>query len=203
MLKDEMVRAITQLVVITLIPVLCWLIRTRGRTSFFAWIGLKKPEVSNRVAFYALGAVGVLVAITMSLVLDPLLPNDIQLANARYTGQRAGAILPAIIFSLFATALPEEILFRGFLGMHAFKKLGFFWGNMAQAVIFGLLHGATMLGNQPTFVALLVIAFTGSLGLVMGDLNRQANHSIVPSVVLHALANLYATMLIAFGVGLG
>lgn len=137
-----------------------------------------------------------IVSASMSLVLDPILPNDIQLANARFGGQGAKVFIPVLIFSFFATALPEEILFRGFLGKRLSKKCGFAVGNTIQAILFGLLHGATMFPSLGMAIPLLVIAYTGTLGWLMGYVNEQSNGSILPSWCIHGISNVYAAIII-------
>lgn len=198
MIRNEVVRATIQLTAFLIIPTLYWLVIARKRSAFLLWLGVKSPMVRNKFKFSVLFLCGILLAVLMSLVLDPLSPNDLQLANARFAGKGMVAIVPAFIFSLFATALPEELFFRHFLGVQVFEKLGFFVANTIQAVIFGFLHGATLFSTQHNFLALLVIFFTGALGWLMGYLNREANHSVFPSVILHAFANFYASMLLAF-----
>ncbi|MDR2090294.1 MAG: CPBP family intramembrane metalloprotease [Clostridiales bacterium] len=134
----------------------------------------------------------------MSLILDPLLPNDVQTANARFAGQGAKAVLPIIVFAFFATALPEEILFRGFLGKRLSERFGFIAGNTIQAVIFGFLHGAAMFAALGFWIPSLVIAFTAAFGWITGYVDEKAGGSIVPGIMLHGAANLYAALIIAF-----
>jgi membrane protease YdiL (CAAX protease family) len=76
---------------------------------------LQKPRIIEKWKFAICAIVAVGVAVSMSCVLDALLPDDTQLANERFSGLGFQALIPAIIFAIFATGLPEEILFRGFL----------------------------------------------------------------------------------------
>jgi len=199
---DELQRAVLQIFILTIIPFVWWVIWWFGTTgtkmSFFKWVGLKKPIVANKKRFISFIVLALIVAISMSFVLDPILPDDIQLANARFGGQGVKALVPAIIFSFFATALPEEILFRGFLGKRLSGKLGFPIGNTIQAILFGLLHGATMFSTLGMAIPLLVIAYTGTLGWLMGYVNEKADGSILPGWCIHAISNLYAAIIIMF-----
>jgi membrane protease YdiL (CAAX protease family) len=104
----------------------------------------------------------------------------------------------AVVFSFFATALPEEILFRGFLGQHLSRRLGFAAGNTIQSILFGLLHGVAFFAVLDVLLAAAVIAFTGTLGWIMGYVNRRAGDSIWPSVILHGLSNVYACVMVMF-----
>lgn len=202
LIADELQRAILQIIVLSIIPFACWVIWRFGtaetKISFFEWVGLKKPIVAHTKKFTIFIILSLIVSASMSLVLDPLLPDDIQLANAHFGGQGVKALIPALIFSFFATALPEEILFRGFLGKRLNKKLGFPIGNTIQAILFGLLHGAAMFPSLGMVIPLLVIAYTGTLGWLMGYVNEQSNGSILPSWCIHGISNIYAAIIIMF-----
>jgi membrane protease YdiL (CAAX protease family) len=198
MILDELTRAAAQIIALTLIPFIAWLIAARKKRNFFRWIGLKKPKITSTAKFVCASAAVVAIAVAMSLVLDPLLPDGIQFANNRFAGKGLGALIPAIIFSFLGTALPEELLFRGFIGAKLSEKFGFAVGNLVQAILFGLLHGATLFGRLGVALPLSVIAFTGAFGWLAGYVNRQATGSVIPSVCLHGLSNVYATVLILF-----
>lgn len=198
MLINELQTAVLQIIVMSVIPFVWWLITTKTKISFFKWVGLKKPIVANKKRFAISIVITLIVIIAMSPTIDPVIPDDIQLANARFGGQGIKSFVPAIIFSFFATALPEEILFRGFLGKRLSGKLGFPIGNTAQAILFGLLHGATLFSTLGIAIPLLVIAFTGTLGWLMGYVSEKANGSIMPNWCLHGIANLYAAVIIMF-----
>ena len=202
MILDELQRAVFQIVILTIIPfiwwAICWFGKKESRVSYLKWIGLKKPIITNKKKFIIFTGLALIVTVSMSLILDPMLPDDIQLANERFSGQGVKALIPAVIFSFFSTALPEEMLFRGFIGKRLITKIGFPVGNTIQAIIFGLLHGATMFAVLGIAIPLLVIAFTGTLGWLMGYINEKSNGSIMPSWCLHGISNVYASVIIIF-----
>jgi membrane protease YdiL (CAAX protease family) len=82
------------------------------------------------------------------------------------------------------TALGEELLFRGFLGGILMRRLGFAWGNVAQAAIFGAVH-LTVLLVAPEY-ALFAFGFSFAAGLLLGWLYFRTK-SIVPSWVTHSV----------------
>ncbi len=202
MIKDELIRAILQLIVLSLIPFIWWTVsnfhKSETTVSFVKWIGLKKPIIEEKKKFVIFIIISLVVTVSMTLVLDPLLPDDIQLANARFSGKGIQAFIPAIIFAFFATGLPEEIFFRGFLGKRLGNRFGFAVGNTMQAIVFGLLHGATMFSTLGVMVPLLVILYTGITGWLMGYVNEKSDGSILTSWIIHGLANLYAAINIMF-----
>jgi membrane protease YdiL (CAAX protease family) len=198
MLLDEIIRAGNQIVVLSVIPFIVWFFVARKKQAFFSWVGLKRIIILEKGKFTFAIVAALAVAVATSFVLDPLLPNDIQLANARFAGKGFVALPAAIVFSFLATALPEEVLFRGFIGQHLSKRLGFVAGNIIQAILFGLLHGAALFNTQNLLLPFAVIAFTGMLGWIMGYVNSKAGDSILPSLVIHGLSNTYASVIIMF-----
>ena len=200
MFFDEIFRAVAQKVFLSAIPFLFWVFAGRKTQSFFSWIGLKRITVAERGKFIVGIVAALAVVAAMSPVLDPLLPDDVQLASIRFAGLGLAALPGAVVFSFFATALPEEVLFRGFLGTLLSKRLGFAAGNTVQALLFGLLHGAALFTVLGLWLPLLVVAFTGTLGWIMGYVNRKADGSINPSVLIHGLTNVYASVIIMFSI---
>jgi membrane protease YdiL (CAAX protease family) len=198
MIINELVTAVIQVGVMAVIPIIWWLFSARKSESFFTWIGLKKPHIAEKKKFITPLFAAIIIAVSMSLFLDPILPDDIQLANSRFGGLGFSALLPAIIFAFLSTGLAEEILFRSFLGKRLSKKFGFAAGNTIQAVVFGLLHGAAMFGSFEVYIPLTVIAFTAVLGWLMGYINEKSDGSIIPSWTLHGFSNLYAAIIIMF-----
>jgi membrane protease YdiL (CAAX protease family) len=193
---NEIVRAAIQIVLLSAIPFLIWIFAARKKQSFVSWIGLRKVAVAEPARFIAGIVAALVVAAAMSPVLDPLLPDGIQLANARFAGQGLAALPGAVVFSFFATALPEEILFRGLLGGRLGKRIGFAPANIIQAIVFGLLHGAALFDTYGFWLPLTVIAFTATLGCIMGYVDQKAGGSILPSAIIHGLSNVYACVII-------
>ena len=97
------------------------------------------------------------------------------------------------------TSLAEEIFFRGFLGKRVIARWGFAPGNVAQAIVFGILHVA-MFASFADPVRLLAIGIlTGANGWIAGWLNEEgAGGSILPGWALHASANLLVGTAAAF-----
>lgn len=200
MLIDEIIRAIIQIFVISIIPFLIWFFSSRKKETFFSWIGLKKINVFETKKYIIVIIIAFVITAMMSFVLDPLLPNNLQLANARFEGKGISVLPGVIVFSLFATALPEEMLFRGLLGKQLGKKIGFISANTIQSLIFGLLHGISLFGVLSIELPLLIIAFTTSLGWAMGYINQKTDGSILTSVIIHAISNVYACVIIMFSI---
>lgn len=204
LLFDEVQRAITQIIGLCLLPFIVWIIRNirhkSSPISFLQYVGLRKITILDKRKFTLGILAALMVGFSMSLVLDPMLPDDFQLANSRYMHQGIDALLPALIFSFLATGLPEEVLFRGFIGKQLSKRFGFLVGNTIQAFIFGLLHGCMLYGRLGFIFPTLLLLYTGTLGWLMGYINKQANDSILASWILHGVFNTYAVLLIMFHV---
>ena len=121
------------------------------------------------------------------------------MATAEFVGKGFSVLLPAIIYSFVKTGLSEEILFRGFIGKRLINKFGLNTGNLLQAALFGLLHGAMVISITSIFGAIVVTLITGMAGYLMGYINENLSKgSIVPSWLLHGCTNLVASLVAMF-----
>ena len=112
---------------------------------------------------------------------------------------RLSALFPALIYAIFNTSLPEEILFRGFLLKRIASKFGYLTANVIQSVIFGLLHGIMFFKAAGVIKTIIIIFLTGLIAFVMGYINeKKANGSILPSWFIHALSNIFASIVAMF-----
>ncbi len=87
----------------------------------------------------------------------------------------------------------EEILFRGLIGGVLIRRLGFWVGNTAQAVVFLLPH-ALLLAVDPRIWPILPVQFLA--GWMLGWL-RHRSGSVLPGALVHAAVNLLVGVLVA------
>ena len=199
MILSELFESIVNLMFFVLIPFLCWVLFKRNEVSFFQWIGIKKPKVENKEKFWLIFAISILFYAPISLVLDMILPNTVQLASQRFYGLELRVFFPILIFSFIKTGLSEEIFFRGFLGKNLIKKFGFGIGNSIQSLIFGLLHGVSLYASFGLILSISIILFTGTFAWLAGYINEKCSDgSIIPSWCLHGIANTIACLCDAF-----
>ena len=194
---SKLISSIIQIILFSLIPIIWWLVTAREKCGFFKWIGLKKVEGEKQKTLFWI--IGVSVAFIPLSVIILYFLKGVETATSDFSGMGAGAIPGILIYAILNTALPEEILFRGFLLKRISNKLAFSVGNIIQAILFGLLHGGMFFSTIGVIKALIVIAFTGGIGWCMGYLNeRKAGGSILPSWCIHAIANVISGMCSAF-----
>ena len=199
MIFSELLESMINLVFFLLIPFLCWLLVKRKEVSFFQWLGLKKPIVGNKKKFWLIFIIAILLYTPISLALDIILPNTVQLTSQRFFHRGIEVIFPILIFSFIKTGLSEEIFFRGFLGKNLIKKFGFGFGNLIQSLIFGLLHGVSLYANFGTIISISIVLFTGAFAWLAGYINEKCSEgSIIPSWCLHGIANTIACLSDAF-----
>ncbi|MBE6023780.1 MAG: CPBP family intramembrane metalloprotease [Cellulosilyticum sp.] len=186
------VSSVIQLVVFLLIPFIWWAVTAR-KTSFFQWIGLKKPKLNISLAklMTIIFTVSILYIFAMGYIANNLLGLG-QTATSQFSGKGLTVLPQILIFAIFQTGLSEEILFRGFLCKRLIGKFGFTLGNTIQAVCFGLIHGIPFgLVTQSIFVLILVTIFPAIMGYTQGWLNeKHGDGSIIPSWILHSLMNI-------------
>ena len=198
MLVSKIISSIIEIILISSLPFIWWLISAKKKESFFNWIGLKKIE--NKRSALINTIVISLVFITVSIFTLYLI-KDIETATSEFKGLGISAILPALIYAIFNTSLPEEIFFRGFLLKRLSNKFGFRIANVIQSIIFGLLHGIMFFSLVGIVKVTIIILLTGIVAYAMGYVNeKKANGSILPSWYIHALSNIFASIISMFSI---
>lgn len=181
-------------------PFIWWLVTVRKKENFLKWIGIKGIKKENRKAAWISIFVISLLFLPAS-VYTLYIIKDIETAASEFKGLGVSALLPALIYAIFNTSLPEEIFFRGFLLKRLSHKVGFRIANIIQSSIFGLLHGILFFGFAGILKAIIIILLTGASAFAMGYVNeRKANGSILPSWFIHALSNIFAAGMAMFSV---
>lgn len=123
--------------------------------------------------------------------------RGIETATSEFAGLGVAAIPAIVIYAAFNTALPEELLFRGFLLKRLANKLGFNIANIIQALLFGLLHGIMFFMLAGIVKTILIIAFTGVIAWFMVN-EKYSNGSLIPSWIIHTVSNLFSGICAAF-----
>lgn len=202
---NDIISAILQVLVFTLIPFIVYLIQKRSAKGFFNYIGLFKPE-KNAVylsiltaLIFLMGGIG-LVLLNDSIKEVMLTPPSIT-GKLRVLGMNGESIFILLLIAGVKTSLSEEILFRGFIAKRLVNKLGFYSGNLLQALIFSVIHGLlfwTLTKAGVTFI-IFILLFSGFAGYVVGIINdKKGNGSIIPGWIAHGLGNTISYFTIAF-----
>lgn len=196
LLVSQIVGSIAEIVVLSVVPFVWWCLTSRKKQSFWKWIGLKKFKSTGKTFMWIAGATVAFILLG-AFMLYTL--REIGTATSEFAGLGWKAILPVTVYAAFKTAFPEEILFRGFLLKRIENKWGFTIGNIAQAAVFGLIHGVMFFRLAGGIRAVLIIAFTSAIALVMGIINeRKADGSIIPSWIIHTTSNIFSGVCSAF-----
>jgi membrane protease YdiL (CAAX protease family) len=197
-LINKIISSIMQIILFSLFPLIWWLVTTRKKETFLGWVGLKKIKKENKKS----SIISMLIIATSYIMVSCItiyLMKDIETATSEFDGMGISALLPALIYAIFNTSLPEEILFRGFLMKRVASKFGYVTANIIQSVIFGLLHGIMFFNVLGPVKAIVIILFTGIVAFAMGHINeKKANGSILPSWFIHALSNIFASIVAMF-----
>ena len=200
LLVSKLVSSIVQIIVFTIVPFICWLIFARKKEGFFRWIGLKKVEngKENKTLLWVL-----LITLLFSGLAVFMLYSlkGIETATSEFAGLKETAIPAILVYAIFNTALSEEILFRGFLLKTGGKKIGFAERNIFQGLVFGVIHGMMFFSLVGTVKAVIIVAFTGVIGMFMGFVDeKKAGGSIIPSWCIHAIANIFSGICAAYSI---
>lgn len=194
---SKLVNGILELIIVSFIPFMTWLIWRRKKVCFFDWIGLKKVQTKNISQLLQIILGMALVFLLFSVVLFSWFDPS-KTATADFAGKRFGALPAILAYAILGTALPEEIFFRGFLLKRLQGKLGFLGANLAQSLLFGLIHALMFIQLIGFLKAVMIFAFISLIAFVFGAINeKKAGGSILPSVFIHAFANTAAGLYLA------
>ena len=197
MLLSMIFSSIAQIILFSLIPFIFWAITSRKKMSFLSYIGIKKIDKTKKKDTFIFSTITLLFFLFLTVYIL-YITKGIETATSKFSGLGFKGLLSALVYASLNTALPEEILFRGFL-LKRFSRFGFVFGNIVQSVLFGLMHGVLLFSELELLKAILVILSTGGVAFAMGYINeKKANGSIIPSFVIHIIANLVSSVISLF-----
>lgn len=182
-----------------------FLFRKDKSISFFKYIGLTRTTskaVWLSVAASVFFLTGALLLVSISTDVRQIMTTPPSITGKlRVMGMQFYTIAILLIIACFKTSLSEEIFFRGFIAKRCFRAFGFTAGNIAQSVIFGLLHLIlfwALTKAEWTFL-ILIFCFSFSGAFIIGFIKEKyGNGSIVPGWVAHGLGNTVSYFVIAF-----
>ena len=197
-LIQQMTNALIQIVLFMLLPFIWWFVTARRKSSFLDWIGFKPLKDTGNHKMWLWIFLGLLSFTIFSYLVLYTIVKDLKTATSSFSGLGFQALPAVLIYSLFQTSLPEELLFRGFLLKRFSVRLPFGVANTIQAALFGLLHGLMIITEVSWLQTLLIILCTGVIAAYLGFVNeKKSGGSILASWIMHALANVVTGMLSA------
>ena len=198
-LIQQMTNALIQIVLFMLLPFIWWFVTARRKSSFLDWIGFKPLKDTGNHKMWLWIFIGLLSFTIFSYLVLYTIVKDLKTATSSFSGLGFQALPAVLIYSLFQTSLPEELLFRGFLLKRFSVRLPFGVANTIQAALFGLLHGLMFITEVSWLQTLVIILCTGGIAAYLGFVNeKKSGGSILASWIMHALANVVTGMLSAF-----
>ena len=195
---QRIISAFIQILFIILLPSIWWFLTVRGKVPFMEWIGLKAIKRVKTLQLILWMVVGFSLFTIFSILIFPL-TSGLETATSAFSGMGYKALPSILIYSILQTSLPEELLFRGFLLKRMANHMPFVFANTIQAIAFGLLHGVLFASVVSLEVTFFIIFFTGVIAAYLGFVNeKKAGGSILPSWIIHALANIFSGIVVAF-----
>ena len=191
-----------QVGVVLIVCLVAWLIFGRRKASFRVWLGLTGAPPLLLLLCLVLGAAGAWLLLQTPGVATLASGPGTVIAASTPDGVTAGAILVLAVSAVFKTAFAEELLFRGLIGKRLYGAMGFWPGNLVQALLFGAIHlPLLLLPDAPPQTVLMMVGFVTVLAVLSGWLNeRRARGSILPGFALHAAGNLTTYLGLALAV---
>lgn len=196
-----LISSILQLIMMSIIPFLWWIISRKKECGFFKWVGLKQPIIRNKTKYVITFIVTIVLLSVPSFLIIPLFIDKSFMATSQFLGKGASALIPALIYAFLQTGFSEELFFRGFLTKRLICKFGFDVGNFIQGLLFGIMHGIMFISKAGLLGAIIIILLTGIVGWLMGWINeKQSDGSIISSWLLHGCANTLASLIAMFNI---
>ncbi|MDE6798647.1 MAG: CPBP family intramembrane metalloprotease, partial [Ruminococcus sp.] len=161
-------------------------------------IGLKHISSSkeNKTALWIVGTSIIFLAVSAFMLYTI---RNIETSTSVFSGLGIKALPAILVYAIFNTSFPEEILFRGFLLKRLSNKFGFVTGNTIQSILFGLMHGVMFFSLTGILKAILIIVFTGGIAWCIGYVNeKKSDGSILSGWCIHAIANIFSGICSAF-----
>ena len=125
--------------------------------------------------------------------------KNVNVASSEFTGLGIKSLPSILIYAIFNTSLPEEILFRGFLLKRIGNKFGFIVSNGIQSLLFGCIHGIMFFSFiYPIIQPIIPVNKIINILFKIPIAEKKANGSILPSWFIHAVANIFSGICYAF-----
>lgn len=198
MLISEVINAVLQVLVFSLIPFIIYLLKYKKANGFLEYIGIKKsPAKANILALLVM----LLIAMPMLLLAnfntefrEILTGETTMIGKFKTMGFGLSSFTLLIIDAGIKTSLSEEIFFRGFLAKRLIAVSSFQVGNVIQALIFGLVHALLFSMITSNAWILGVMFLFPSIGAYFKTIinEKYANGSIIPGWITHGSGNMIA-----------
>ncbi len=193
-----------QLVALSFIPFLVFLIKKKTLKGFFNWMGLKKSNTRANLMALLVMVVAATPLILLSVINQEfweIMTNPKTVTGYfRAQGFSTSTVISLLIVAVLKTSLTEEIFFRGFVAKRLISVTGFRVGNTIQAIIFGAVHLLIFLTITSNVLFLCVmLIFPTVTSYFKGYLNeKMADGSIIPGWIAHGSGNIIAYSTIGF-----
>lgn len=207
-LAQEGVNTALQLLVVLIICFFGYLLIGRKRASFLEFLGLVPPAKGSMQLAFFVGVIFSALTIGMFYAFPTLheaagADNTVggQIRQNGFSGETIAIIL---LVALVKTAFAEELLFRGLIAKRLINLLGMAVGNTLHAFLFGAVHFIIFaVPGGPAFDPMLALAIGGiptAIAWAMAWINEtRGGGSIAPSWLVHAIGNVSAYFVAAFG----
>lgn len=200
-MTEGLIGTTLQVSAVLIVCLVAWLIFGRRKAPFRVWIGLTGAPPTLLALCLVAGAAGAWLLLQAPGVATLASGPGTVIAASTPDGVTTAALVVLVVSAVFKTAFAEELLFRGLIAKRLYAFIGFWPGNLVQALLFGAIHlPLLLLPEAPRQTALVLISFIILLALAAGWLNeRRGGGSILPGFALHAGANLTTYLILALG----
>ncbi|MFV0379971.1 MAG: type II CAAX prenyl endopeptidase Rce1 family protein [Anaerorhabdus sp.] len=184
-----------------LLPFLYWRSLKGRKKGFFDWINIKFPKFKSK-ELIDLIIISFCIIVYIVFLYDFIIYKYADITKfsiIKFSNYEVGTIISIIIYSFFQIALGEEIFFRGFIKKFFSDRLGYFIGNVIQAILYGLFYLLILRTSLSLPFLIGVIACKVVIGYALAMVNeKKAKGSIITSFLISGLANTFSILLFIF-----
>jgi membrane protease YdiL (CAAX protease family) len=198
LLANAVVSTLINLLILAGIPFLVYFAYNKWRRKReFTMIARQAGLQLGGVRYVGYGLILAFVSVLVIAIWPPPLAPLIRLGSPQRPfvglGLRGISVTMALLYGVFQTGFPEELLFRGLIAGSLSRRFPFIWANLAQALIFLLPH-LLILRVMPEMWPILPSVFAAAL--FQGWL-RIRSGSIMGPWLFHAFANVAICLSVA------
>lgn len=177
--------------------VIAYIIRNRKNKEQLQSIGLKNPTNLLKTILLAF-LLGIIIELIIEIVFNPLFERmtgtAINLSDVDFNNSIIGYIIWVIVGFILA-ALPEEILFRGFI----LTRVSNLFDDIKVGNIIGLIVSSATFGLCHLYQGWAGVLSTGFIGFLLGIIFLQSNKNIWVCVLIHGFINFTGLSILYFG----
>ncbi|WP_125154776.1 CPBP family intramembrane glutamic endopeptidase [Clostridium rectalis] len=193
-LINEFISTVVNIVAFTVIPLIFYLAKEKTFIGFIHSLGIYKVEKINFLKVVFIITLVYLITLAANLII--ILTGNSGRNSVDMLEYKPLVLFLYLLLYGIKTGVAEEIFFRGFIAKKFINKLGFFKGNILQAIAFASPHFVIRgTASKVDIIFRIINAFL--LGYVFGYITyKKCQGSIIPCIISHIFINMLSSFIL-------